>query len=117
MSAASFEITLEAIVGDVERYTPDIVDGWLRACDANYKEISLPAYLRIKPEYIKNNREYFTPLEGVYHHQLLSTKLQNDGSSYIISGIKYEPMVRATYSISTKLFTLNGKKIKTIAFI
>lgn len=113
---ALFAIILEATVGDVERYTPDIVDGWLRARDANYKEISLPAYLRVKPEYIKNNREYFTPLEGVYHHQLLSTKLQDDRSSYFVSGVKHEPMVRATYSISTKLFTLNGKKYKTIDY-
>lgn len=113
---ANFEITLKAIVGDIERYTPDIEDGWLRARDAKYKEIVFPAYVRVKPEYIKNKREYFTPLEGVYRHQLVSTKLQDDGSSYLISGIKHEPMARATYSISTKLFILKGKKYKTIDY-
>ncbi|TSC92605.1 MAG: hypothetical protein CEN91_399 [Candidatus Berkelbacteria bacterium Licking1014_85] len=113
---ANFEIILEAIVGDIERYIPDIEDGWLRAWDAKYNEIAFPAYVKVKSEYIKNKREYFTPLEGVYRHQLVSTKLQNDGFSYLISGIKHEPMARASYSISTKLFILNGKKYKTVDY-
>lgn len=106
---AIFEIILEATVGDIERYTPDIKDGWLLARDSKYNGISFPAYIKVKPEYIKNKREYFIPLEGAYRHQLVSTKLQNDGSSYFISDIKHEPMARATYSVSEKIFTLNEK--------
>lgn len=111
---ADFEIILEAIIGDLERYTPDIEDGWIRTLNAQSKEISLPAYIKLKPEYIKNKREYFTPLEGPYRHQLLSVKLQDGISSYFISDVQHEPMVTATYSISTKLFTLNGKKYQTV---
>jgi hypothetical protein len=113
---ANFEIILEAIVGYIERYTPDILDGWLEARDAKYNKMAFPAYVKVKPEYIKNKREYFTPLEGAYRHQLISTKLQDDESSYLISGIKHKPMAKATYSISTKLFILNGKKYKTVDY-
>ena len=113
---ANFEIVLEAIVGDIELYTPDIFDGWLRARDAKYNEIAFPAYIKVKPEYIKNKREYFTPLEGAYYNQLASIKLQADGSSYFISGVKHEPMAKAAYSISTKSFILNGKKYQTVDY-
>lgn len=113
---ANFEIVLEATIGNVELCIPDTKDGWLITFDMNLKEVSLPAYLKVKSEYIKNKREYFIPLEGVYRGQLLSIKLQDDGSSYLISGIKHESMVRATYSISKKIFTLNGKKYTTVDY-
>ncbi len=110
---ANFEIIMEAVAGDSERYTPDIEDGWLLARDAKNSEISFPAYIRVKSEYIKNKREYFTPSEGAYRHQLVSTKLQNNGSSYFISDIEHKATVKATYSISKKLFILKDKKYRT----
>lgn len=113
---ANFEIILEVLVGDIERYTPDIEDGWLRARDIKNNIIAFPAYVKTKPEYIKNKREYFTPLEGAYHHQLISAKLQDDGSSYLISDVKHKPVARAAYSISKKLFIFNGKKYKTVNY-
>lgn len=111
---ADFEIILEAMIGDIERYAPDIKDGWLTAFDLKNNSIALPAYIKVRQEYIKNRREYFTPLEGPYRHQLLSVKLQDDESSYFISNVQHEPMAAAAYSISTKLFTFKGKKYQTI---
>ena len=35
------------------------------------------------------------------------------GSSWLIAGVEHEPMAKATYSISKKIFTLNNKKYKT----
>ena len=61
----------------------------------------------------ENKREYFTPSEGAYRHQLVSTKLQNNGSSYFISDIEHKATVKATYSISKKLFILKDKKYRT----
>lgn len=113
---ADFEIMLEAIVGDVELYVPDSKDGWFRVLDAQSKELSLTAYLKVKSEYIKNKREYFIPLEGVYRGQLLSVKLQNNGSSYFIFGVKHEPIAKAIYSISKKTLTLNDKKYLTVDY-
>jgi len=113
---ADFEITLEAIIGDIELYIPNSKDGWLRALDAKSKEAPLPAYLKVKFEYIKNKREYFTPLEGAYRGQLLSVKLQDNDSSYFISRVKHQSMARATYSINKKALTLNGKKYLTVDY-
>lgn len=87
---ANFEIVLEVAISDIELYVPDTKDGWFRTLDANLKEVSLPAYLKVKSEYIRNKREYFVPLESVYRGQLLSIKLQDDGSSHLISDIEHE---------------------------
>jgi len=111
---AIFEITLEANVSDLTKYTPETEDGWIITQDSQGKRISLPAYLKIKGEYIKNKREYFAPLEGTYRGQLLSIELPNDDSSHFISNVKHTPMVRTTYSISKKVFTLSNKKYQAI---
>lgn len=113
---ANFEIVLEVAISDIELYVPDTKDGWFRTLDANLKEVSLPAYLKVKSEYIRNKREYFVPLESVYRGQLLSIKLQDDGSSHFISDIKHESMAKATYSVSKKIFTLNDKKYVAIDY-
>jgi len=115
---AIFEIELETQVGEIERYTPDIKngDGWLVTHNEKNQDVSLPAYVKVIPKYIKNGREYFIPLEGIHRSELLSVILQDDDSSYLISDIQYEPMASATYSISKKNFTLNGKQYKTIDY-
>ena len=113
---AIFEITLESIVSDVIRYIPDddIGNGFLIAKLKNNKSkmpnVELPAYLKVRYEYFKNKREYFTPLEGHYKDQLLSIRLGNDGAPLLISNVKHKPMAKAKYSISKKEFTLNNKK-------
>lgn len=116
---ANFEITLEAFVTDIMRYVPNENKGkgWLKVRIEDSKTIeSLPAFLKLKPEYSDGRREYFTPLEGAYHNKLVSAKLQDGGSSNLISGVQHEPMVRASYSISKKTFTINSKTYATIDY-
>ncbi len=109
---AIFGVTLEAQIGEIERYTPDTEDGWLVAQIDQDEQVSLPAYIMVYQKSIKDGREYFIPSEGVNRGKLLSIPLKDGGSSYLISNIKHEPMISAKYSISEKVFTLNGKKYK-----
>ena len=109
---AIFEVTLEALAGEIELYTPDTKDGWLVTRNEQDEFVSLPAYIIVRPTSIKNGREYFIPLEGVNRGELLSAPLENGNSSNLISNIKHEPAISAKYSISEKVFTLNGKKYK-----
>ena len=114
---AIFEITIEAEVSDAVKYTPDIesgkAKGWLIVRLEDDKSIaSLPAYLKLKIERVDTRREYFIILEGSYRGRPASVELNNDGSSWLITGIKHESSARVTYSISRKIFTLEGKKYK-----
>lgn len=114
---AIFKITLEAMASDAVRYVPDESDGWLQGkLEDNNLLIDLPAFLKVKPEYIKRAREYFTILEGPYRGKLASIKLRENGSPWFISNVKHEPMARAKYSISQKVFILNNKKYKTVDY-
>ena len=109
---AIFEVTLEAQIGEIERYTPETEDGWLVAQIDQGEQVPLPAYIMVYQKSIKDGREYFIPSEGVNRGKLLSIPLKDGDSSYLISNIKHEPMISAKYSISEKVFTLNGKKYK-----
>lgn len=116
---AFFEITIEAFVTDAVRYIPneDEGKGWLKVRIENNKIIeSLPAFLKIKPEYSYGKREYFIPVEGVYRDRLVSAKLQDDGSSNLISSVQHEPMAHASYSISKRILILNGKAYATVDY-
>ncbi len=117
---AIFEITLEAEILETIRYVPDLDEsqGFLKVKfkEYKYKEEFLPAYLKLKIEQTDAKREYFTILEGPYRGRLASVELRRDGSSWLISGVKHEPMARAKYSISKKTFILNGKKYKTVDY-
>ena len=114
---AIFEVTLEAQIGEIERCTPDTEDGWLVAQTGQGKWVSLPAYITVYPKSIKNGREYFIPSEGTNRGKLLSIPLKDDNSSYLISNVEHESMINAKYSISEKVFMLNGKKYKAIDYL
>ncbi len=113
---AIFEITLQASLLDMMAYLPDEDEsqGFLkvRIEDGSLKEEFLPAYLKVKRESVSTEREYFTILEGVERGRRASLNFKGDGSSWLISDINHEPAVRAKYSISQKVFILNGKKYK-----
>ena len=117
---ATFEITLKAEVSDPVRYIPDLdaSQGFLKVWLDNdeSKEEFLPAYLKLKIERADTKREHFTILEGAYRGRSASVKFKSDGSSWLISGVRHEPMARATYSISQKALILKGKKYKTIDY-
>ena len=106
-----FEITLEALFSNAVRYIPDEGNGWLKVLIENTKTTeSLSAYLKVKVEYIKNKREYFTILEGMHRDKSASIKLKKDGTSHLISDIQHNPEALAIYSISKKTLTIvNGK--------
>ncbi|MDO8676882.1 MAG: hypothetical protein Q7K16_04555 [Candidatus Azambacteria bacterium] len=110
---AVFEITLEVEVLDAIRYVPDKGEGWLivKIGDKPTKE-SLPDYLKVKIDRTDNKYDYFTILEGPYRGESAFVELDK-GSSQFITGVRHEPMARAKYSISQKIFILNGKKYKT----
>lgn len=111
---ALFILTLEAIVSDSLHYVPDEGDGWLQARIKNLKTtIDLPAFLMVRPEYKEHGREYFVILEGPYRGKLASVKLNDNGSSQFVANIHHKPLIQAHYSVSKKLFFLNGKKYKT----
>lgn len=110
---AVFEIELEAHIGEIERYIPKTEDGWLLAKDKNLADTALPEFVKVNLKYLKNKREYFVPIEGIHRGELLSIELKNDGSSYLVSDIQQEPTAQANYSISKKIFSLNGKQYKT----
>lgn len=110
---AVFEITLEAKVSDALMCVPMTKDGWFQVIlEKNNKIVSLPSFLQIKPDNIIGKRECFTILEGVYRGELATVKLLPDGSSRFISITEYQPAVFARYSISRKIFILNGKEYK-----
>lgn len=118
-ATAVFEIILEVEVLDAIKYIPDEdkMHGWLAVMLEDNKSIeSLPAYLKVKVERVDTKREYFTILEGPYSGRPASVKFRADGSSWLISGVKNDPMVRAAYSISQKTFILKGKKYKTVDY-
>lgn len=117
--AADFEITLEVNVTDAVRYIPNENDGngWLRVKLVDNKSIeSLPAYLKVKPEFVDNGREYFKILEGAYRNKSASVKLKDDGSSNLVSDVEHAPVASATYSISKKTFAINGKTYATVDY-
>lgn len=118
-ATAVFEITLEATVTDAVRYLPhhDQGKGWLKVRVKDSKTIeSLPAFLKVKLESSDGKREYFIPLEGTHRGKLVSAKLPDDGSSNLISGVEHQEMARASYSITKKTFTINGKAYATIDY-
>ena len=114
---AAFEITLEAEASDAIKYTPDVEEGrgkgWLKVIleDSELTK-PVPAYIKLKIEHTDAKREYFTILEGAYRDKSASVETDNDGSSWLITGVKHEPPARITYSISKKILTLKGKKYK-----
>lgn len=116
-ATAIFEITLDAEVSDAIKYVPDEGDGWLKVVlEDKQTEESLSAYLKVKIERADTKREHFTILEGPYRGKSGSVTLKDDNSSRLISGVKHEQMVRATYSISQKTFILSGRKYKTVDY-
>lgn len=114
---AVFEITLEAIATDAVRYVSDEGDGWLKVVlEDKHAEVSLPAYLKIKIERADAKREYIKILEGPYYGKTASVAFKNDIFSQFITGVKHESAAQAVYSISQKIFILNGKKYKTVDY-
>ena len=113
---AYFEITLEAEVSNPARYVPDLDEsqGFLTVkLEDKKSEVELPAYLKVRLERASATREYLTILEGPYRGKAASVEFQKNGSSWFIADVNHEPMIQAEYSISQKIFTLNGKKYKT----
>ncbi len=113
---ANFEVMLQAEVFELIRYVPDLDagDGFLNVIlEDDKKTQSLPAYLQVRVERKDAKREYITILEGHYRGRSASIMARDDGSSWFIADIEHTPPARAQYSISQKIFFLNGKKYQT----
>lgn len=117
---AVFNLTSEALVSEVVKFVPDNDggNGWLKIRLEDNKSIeSLPAFLKVKTEYNDVKREYFTILEGPYSGRLASVVLKPEESSQFIYGVEYGSGIYATYSISKKIFMLDGKKYQTTDYL
>ncbi len=108
-AVASFEITVQARVSEMEKYIPDVSDGWLKVRIFNGDIVALPAFLKVRPEYFENRREYFTILEGLYRGQKASVLLDNN-TSMLLTDVKHGAGVSLKYSISKKTLIVDGKK-------
>jgi len=112
-AVAIFEVILSAEVLEMAQYFPNESDGWLKAIlDRDKSKINLPAFLKIKKEKSDAKREYFLIMEGAYRGEYASVTLRDGGTSQFVSGIIHEPMAYVKYSISQKIFFLDGKKYK-----
>ena len=111
-SIAKFEITIEASAVEPIKYIPDIGDGWLKVKMENGDLVSLPAFLEVQPENIKEGREYFKILEGLYKDSKASVSLSNENNniSRLLTDIEYEPSTHIQYSISKKKLIIGAKK-------
>ncbi|HBA36529.1 TPA: hypothetical protein DCZ15_01490, partial [Candidatus Falkowbacteria bacterium] len=112
-SIAIFEVTIEALVINTIKYTPDIDNGWLKVKIVDGDAVSLPAFLKIQSDYIEGGREYFTILEGIYRGQKGSVSLDENKESRFLSKIEHEPLIHLQYSISQKALIIDNKKYQT----
>lgn len=113
-SAAIFEVTIEALVTETIRYIPDVNNGWLKVKITSGEIVSLPAFLKVQSGQIESGREYFTILEGPYREQKASVSLDNanNSNSWLLTDIKYEPLIHLQYSISQKKLIIGNMKYK-----
>lgn len=108
-SVAIFEVTIEALVTEAIRYIPDVSNGWLKVRMSNRDEISLPAFLKVRAEYVENGREYFTILEGPYRGQKASVILDSD-NSLLLMEVGHKQSISSRYSIVRKKLIIDGKE-------
>jgi hypothetical protein len=113
-SIAIFEVTIEALVINTIKYTPDIDNGWLKVKIVDGDAVSLPAFLKIQSDYVEGGREYFTILEGMYRGQKASVSLDNanNSNSLLLADVKHKPLIHLQYSISKKKLNIGNKKYK-----
>lgn len=116
---AIFKVVLEAQVSDMTHYLidDDNAKGWVSVRFDDDKSVEpLPAYLKVKIIKTERHREYFTVLEGHYRGRHASVALRDGGASWFVSNANHESLVKASYSISSKILTLNEKKYKTVDY-
>lgn len=89
-------------------------DGWLNVKrESSGQIISLPEYLQVEISLTKDNRDYFTVLEGVEKNKKFSVKIGN-----LKTGIpSYRPPARLTFSISKNKLNFPGGEIKAITVV
>lgn len=113
---AVFKITLQAEIFEEETVTSETSDGWLTVELVAGGKKSLPAFLRVKILRSDGKKDYFTILEGPYQTKDAFVSKKLNILSYLQSGILVRDPVFATYSISSRILTINGKKYKTTDF-
>ncbi|MDP3836698.1 MAG: hypothetical protein Q8Q67_01195 [bacterium] len=111
-SVAKFEITIKALVAESMKYIPDVDNGWLKVKMTDGTTTSLPAFLKVKSEYIETGREYFTILEGPYKDQTASVHLdnENNNNSRLLTDAKHSPFAYLQYSVSKKKLIIDKEE-------
>ncbi|KKU67564.1 MAG: hypothetical protein UX89_C0014G0034 [Parcubacteria group bacterium GW2011_GWA2_47_16] len=117
---AIFELTFEASVLDAVMYVSleKGIGGWTKALSESTAEgeISLPAYLKVRLEKEKNNRQYFTILEGLRRGEKASVMMGSDGSSFLQTENPHIAPMHFTYSLSTRMLRLKKQRYTTIDY-
>lgn len=87
---------------------------WLQVKRLDGKgEISLPAYLKVKLDETRFNREYISIEEGSFQGIKASIKLNDNGQSYLQAEDEQTEPVTLKYSISKKILYLGKEKYLT----
>lgn len=114
---AVFNIILQAEVLETETFISETSDGWLKVSIKGITEKkSLPTFLRVRLLQSSNKQDYFKILEGMYQGKDASVIKRSNNISYLQSGILAREPAVVTYSISTKILTINNKKYRTTDF-
>lgn len=94
-----------------KRFVSGGADGWLNVRrEPSGEIIGLPEYLQVTVTSMKDNRDYFTVLEGVEKNKTFSVKAGN-----LKTGVPaYRASARLTFSISKKKLSYPGGEIKAI---
>jgi len=111
---AQFDVILEVVVTDALQYVEDTGRGWITALSENdSSQIPMPAYLKVQVYKTTSKREYFTIMEGLFVGVKASVTLKGGGTSYLQTGAPHTEAAYATYSMSKKILTVNGKSYVT----
>jgi len=115
---AIFELTFEALSKEALAYVSleKSDGGWTSVLNTANKEISLPAYLKVRLESQKDGRQHFTILEGKRRGEKASVRLDDDGSSFLQIENPHTGPVHFTYSLSTRILKSKAKRYSTIDY-
>ncbi len=106
---ATFYITLEILVIETIRYVAHIDQGWLTVKNENSgPAFSIPEFLNVQLYHVDETREYFSVIEGQLRGTKASVKLDNDGSSFLITRSEHTKPVNLTYSTRKKTLKIGS---------
>lgn len=86
----------------VIKYVAKTSDYWVTALNKNQKKVSVPYGLKVQSLGIKDGREYFKVLEGVYDEIDKVLSFNARGKSYLITGVKHRPAISVRFNLASQ---------------